>query len=146
MILESLSLVSSSVKAISLLPLIKNLPTHQGDVALACLLVSSIDGSSVGQINDPEGGLWEVYQQLLTQYLHPNSAGDLREVLVRFLEAEIFDKLGHEKQVVVCKTVVKVVAREPDAVSTTIGINEWYTNGRFYTALVRQEVIVRQGQ
>lgn len=114
-------------------------------MTLASLLVSSIDGSSVEQINDPAGELWEVYLQLLKRFLHPTSAAGLRDVFVRLLEVEIFDKLEYERQVVVCKTVIEVVARETDAVSATMGINEWYTNSRFYTALVWQEIVVREG-
>ncbi len=133
MILESLSLVSSSVKALSLLPSIKNIPAHEGDAALARLLVSSIDGTSVEQMNDPEGEIWEVYLRLLKKYLHPSSASGLREVLIRLLGAEIFDKLEYEKQIVVCKTVIEVVAREPDAVSTTMGINRCMLMTDFYS-------------
>lgn len=121
-ILRSLSLVSSSVKAISLLPSIEALEKHKGDIALTCLLVSSIDASSSVQLNGAEGELWNVYLQVLQHYLQPNSDAAPREIILRILETEIFAKLGYERQVAICETVIGIVARESDAVSASIAL------------------------
>lgn len=116
-ILQSLSLVSSKVKAISLLPSVEALSDHRGSVALACLLVSSIDASSVAQLNDTEGELWKVYVHLLELYLRPSADSATQQVLLRILETEIFSKLIYEKQVAVCEVVINTIAHESDAVS-----------------------------
>jgi len=116
-ILESLSLVSSGVKALSLLPSIEILHTYQSDVTLATLLVSSIDASSIAQLNDSETRLWEVYVQLLKIYLHPSSEPGPRDVLTRLLETELFSKLVYERQVTICEVIIGVVSRDIDGVS-----------------------------
>ncbi|EKM74924.1 hypothetical protein AGABI1DRAFT_123475 [Agaricus bisporus var. burnettii JB137-S8] len=115
-ILQSLSLVSSKMKATSLLPSVEALLNQRGDAALACLLVSSIDASSVAQLNDGVGELWNVYLQLLEQYLQPSVDSASREVLLRILETEIFAKLVYEKQVAVCEVVFKTIVHEADVV------------------------------
>lgn len=117
-ILQSLSLVSSKMKATSLLPSVEALLNQRGDAALACLLVSSIDASSVAQLNDGVGELWNVYLQLLEQYLQPSVDSASREVLLRILETEIFAKLVYEKQVAVCEVVFKTIVHEADVVSS----------------------------
>lgn len=120
-ILQSLGLVSSKVKAISLLPSVEALSDHRGSVALACLLVSSIDASSIVQLNDREGDLWTAYVHLLQLYLQPSADSATQRVLLRILETEIFCKLIYEKQVAVCEVVINAIAHETDAVSYQFG-------------------------
>jgi U3 small nucleolar RNA-associated protein 10 len=115
-LLESLGLVSSSIKAVSLLPSIETLQTGQGDTILATLLVSSFDASSTPWLNDAEEGLWEVYMQVLKLYLRPTSDPAPREVLIRLLETELFGKLVHGRQVAVCEAIISSVTRDSDAV------------------------------
>jgi len=115
-ILESPSLVSSGVKALSLLPSIEILHTCQSDATLATLLVSSIGASSIAQLNNSETHLWEVYVQLLKMYLHPSSEPGPRNALIRLLETELFSKLVYERQVTICKVIIGVVSRDIDAV------------------------------
>jgi len=124
-ILESLSLVSSGVKALSLLPSIEILHTCQSDVTLATLLVSSIDGSSIAQLNNSETRLWEIYVQLLKMYLHPSSEPGPRNVLIRLLETELFSKLVDERQVTICKVIIGVVSRDIDAVGIFDTMQFW---------------------
>ncbi|KAJ3564821.1 hypothetical protein NP233_g8044 [Leucocoprinus birnbaumii] len=114
-LLESLSLVSSGVKALGLLPSIEALQIQQGNATMATLLVSCIDASSTMHLNDAEAGLWEVYLHVFKAYLEPSSEAAPREVLVRLLEMEIFSKLAYERQMAICETVIGAVARDTDA-------------------------------
>ncbi|KAF9451337.1 hypothetical protein P691DRAFT_663457 [Macrolepiota fuliginosa MF-IS2] len=114
-LLDSLSLVSSSVKATSLLPSIEILQAHEGGIVLPCLLVSSIDASSATSLNDTEGDLWEVYLKVLKQYLRPASDAAPREALIRLLETEVFGKLTYERRMAVCEAVIGIVAHQSDA-------------------------------
>lgn len=135
------------MKAICLLPSIEVLQRHQVDVTLACLLVSSVDASSVAQLNDVEGGLWEAYIQVLEQYLRPSSNAAPREVLIRLLETEVFAQLKYERQVTVCEVIIGVVAREPDAVSAAMcTCCGRYTDRGFNTASIWQETSIEYHQ
>jgi len=85
-------------------------------MTLATLLVSSIDASSIAQLNDSETRLWEVYVQLLKKYLHPSSDFGPRNVLIQLLETELFSKLVYERQVTICEVIIGVISRDIDAV------------------------------
>ncbi|KXN83997.1 U3 small nucleolar RNA-associated protein 10 [Leucoagaricus sp. SymC.cos] len=116
-VLEALSLVSSAVKALTLLPSIEALKNQKCNTTLAALLVASFDLTSLPQLNDAEGELWDVYMQTLKMYLQPSSDSKAREVLLGLLETELFAKLVYEKQIVVCEVILGVVARDVDAQS-----------------------------
>jgi len=98
-----------------LLPSIETL-TYQSDVTLATLLVSSIDASSIAQLNDSETGLWEAYMQVLKIYLHPSSEPGPRDVLIQLLETELLSKLVYRRQITICEVIIGTVSRDTDAV------------------------------
>lgn len=66
--------MSGFAKMQMLLPMLEHL--SQGvqppvQEQLAILLVSCIDGSSLRDLNDTQGGSWEVYKALIHQYFQP---------------------------------------------------------------------------
>lgn len=81
-ILESLEGVSSPIKMRTLLTALEGLANTKNvsqtevpalQTQLAALLVSSIDGASLKDLNDPEGASWVVYKALVHWYFRPGN-------------------------------------------------------------------------
>ncbi|TCD67119.1 snoRNA-binding rRNA-processing protein utp10 [Steccherinum ochraceum] len=110
-LLRCLAEVSSPTKMQSLASALESLPSHKTADAenhidierYASLLVSSIDGSSLKDLNDPNGPSWANYKTLVFYYFRPGSPSLPRQTMAHSLRKAIFSGLSTERKVEVCQ-------------------------------------------
>ncbi|KAH8084910.1 armadillo-type protein [Cristinia sonorae] len=109
-ILTSLEGVSSPAKMQTLLSALERIAQSEDasvQEQFATLLVSSVDGAALKDLNDPQGGSWEVYKAVVHRYFQDGSPVSPRQTISSRLRSSIFPGLTPEHKLEVCQWLLQ---------------------------------------